>query len=206
MKRAFLLFIPFIFSCSEETASVKDCQYTNWLASGLEWSGPSTSPFPIHSLNWWTYTDSTFRDGQVESVSSHLYFIESAYQLGDFQAFQFNDFYPMMTVQNDTVYYAEWIREHEIPGCYKITSPFLFNTTDSVELDNGVHIYFSNDVVSTPAGDFSNNVIRSSQGGSIVTIFNEQVGIIKEIRQLINSDGSPLFRQVRYLKDYSLYE
>lgn len=201
-----LLLLPSLWACTPDIQEEKDCQYSEWLGPGVAWSSQANPPIPLHSLNWWTYTDSTFREGSLDTVQSKLYYIDGVHQLGDFQAFQFNDFFPMMTVRNDTIFYANWIRDYDVPECYEITIPFLFSTTDSVELENGDLIYFSKDLVHTPAGTFANNIIRSSNDGGIITVFNEAVGIIKQEIILENEDGSFRYRQTSLLKDYSLQE
>jgi hypothetical protein len=205
MKKILVLLVTVIVACGKESKEFKNCDYDNILGGGLEWSGSGNEPFPLHSLNFWTFSDSVFStDGVLDTVKTTLIQIDLVYRYGNNYVIGFTEMLPQMLVRNDTLFGVQSTPRSSAPACFEIYDPILFATKDTVQINQQNRIFFSTETVKTGAGTFSGNlVLQVSDYWEY--IFNEQVGILKITMRGYNGNGEIVKRKVLTLKDYAVY-
>lgn len=205
MKKFLVLLMVVVLGCRPESEQYKTCNYDNILGYGFEWGGTANLPIPLHSLNFWTFSDSIYStDGFFDTVESKLIQIDHIYSFDSDNIIGFTEHLPHMLIKNDTLFGVEFTPDLSEPACFKIQDPILFATEDSVQINQHLSLFYSSKTVKTGAGTFSGNLVLRVDD-YMEYIFNKEVGILKIAKYGYNSNGELVKRNVLTLKDYNLY-
>ncbi len=173
-----LLSLLCLVSCDKNNDLGESCNYEeNPLGVDIQ----SNTVIPLHSRNFWVYTDSLWQEGIFEGEKSSLIKIEKVYDLDGRKSMKFSQIIPQLTLRNDTLYSTRLTPEPTFPNCYEILHPMFFSPTGIVQVDDdpfAKFVYRSSNPVETPVGTFSDNIVYEEED-TFEVIVNEEVGIIK---------------------------
>ena len=206
MKNIIFVLICFVgfISCDKNVDLGKSCNYEE-MPLGI--SSQANTIIPLHSQNFWVYSDSLFNDGVFESEKSTLLKIEEVYDLDGLESVRFSSLIPQLTVRNDTLFSTALTPQPDAPNCYELISPMFFSTTDSIQVGDGfsnAFVYSSAEEVITPSGIYTDNIIYKS-GDAYEVIVNPEIGIIQISFFLFGENNQRIKRRILSLKDYDLY-
>jgi hypothetical protein len=205
MNKAKLIVIIAIstLSCSKEEPTGKDCQLTDLQNFGSQ----ENTIIPLHSQNFWMYSDSLWEvgTGNFESEKSTLITIEEIYDLDGMTAVNFSSILPLLTIKGDSLFSTLLTPGPSSTTCFDLLFPMFFATVDTVQVDTEPSpkiIFRSTAPITTPTGVYTNNIVyRESDFYEV--IINEEVGIVK-IYFFINTSGTMQKRRTLTLKDFAL--
>lgn len=198
-----ILVLLSLISCEKDENPPVSCNYQE---TPIDLSTANTI-IPLHSQNFWVYSDSVFENGVFGLEKSTLLTIDKTYDLAGLKSLQFSSLLPRLTIRNDTMFSTEITPLESAPNCFELVYPMFFSTQDSIQVDgyprSNKYVYRSPNEIETLVGIFTNNIIYGEEGFFEVAI-NEAVGIVKISFFINDINGVKIKRRILTLKDYDL--
>ena len=194
--------------------SCQDCEddivpLCNYQQLGFYSDTASESMIPINTKNFWVYSDSSWNEsGEFDSDRSTLIQFERIYDLGEVKVFVFSAILPPLALKSDTLFNFQFTPEIQSENCYDLLSPYLFQAKDLIVIEDSSSlaekvIFPSSDLLTTPAGDFSNNIIYQD-GDFFEIIANKEVGILKISFFILDENNQKKKRRILTLTEFGV--